>query len=158
MARFRVNSKLNVRSTGLDTDLANNRERRVAHHLIFLVGQRLHRRDGDGIAGVHAHGIEILDGANDDAVIHSVAHHFHLELFPADQRFFDQHLADWRKIQAARSDQIEFFAVVSDPAAGTAQSERRANDQRKCSDLSNDAIEIRERTCDARARHFQADA
>jgi hypothetical protein len=69
---------------------------------------------------MHAHWIEILNGTNYDAVVHSVAHDFHLEFFPADQRFFDQHFAHWRKIQAARSDLIQFFAVVSDPAASTA--------------------------------------
>ena len=138
-----MSSKLNVRPTGLDPDLANYRKRGVAHHLVFLVGERLHRRDRDGVASVHAHRIEILDGTDDDAVVHPVAHDFHLEFLPADQRFFDQHFAHWRKIQAARSDLIKFFAVVSDPAASTAQSERRTNDQRKCSDLGNDAIEIR---------------
>ena len=137
-----MNSKLDVRSTGLDTNFTNDGECGVAHHLVFLVGQGLHRRNGDGIAGVHAHGIEILDRTNDHAVVHPVAHHFHFELFPADQRFFDQHFAHWRKIQSARSDLIEFLAIVSNAATGTAQGECRTNNQRKCSNLGDDLIEI----------------
>jgi len=33
------------------------------------------------VAGVHAHRVEVLDRAHDDAVVLAVAHHFHLELF-----------------------------------------------------------------------------
>ena len=43
--------------------------RRVAHRLVFLVGQRLRRRDGDAVAGVDAHRVEVLDGADDDDVV-----------------------------------------------------------------------------------------
>ena len=130
----------------------------VAHHLVFLVRERLRRRDSDGIAGMHAHRIEILDGTDDHAVVHSVAHHFHLEFLPANQRFFDQHFVDRREIETARSDRIELFAIISDAATGPAQSECRPNDERKRSDLTNDAIDIRERTRHARARHLQPDA
>src|SRR6185312_12560263 len=111
-------------------------ERGVAHHLVFFVSERLHRRDRDGIAGVHTHRIEIFDGTDDYAVVHPVAHHFHLEFLPADQRFFDQHFVDRREIQPARRDYIELLAIVSDSTAGTAQSERRSNDERERSDFS----------------------
>jgi len=36
--------------------------------LVFLVGQRLGGRDGDGISRVHAHRIEILDPADAPAI------------------------------------------------------------------------------------------
>ena len=84
-AVVRVDSKLNVRSSGLDTDLTNDRKSGIAHHLVFLVSERLNGRDRDRIAGVHTHGIEILDGTDDHTVVHTIAHHFHLEFFPADQ-------------------------------------------------------------------------
>jgi hypothetical protein len=54
-ARCRVNRELNVRSAGFDADLANHGQRSVAHPLVFFVGQRLRRGDGDRVAGVHAH-------------------------------------------------------------------------------------------------------
>ena len=80
-----MDSKLNVRSSGFDTDLTNDRKSGIAHHLVFLVSERLNGRDRDRIAGVHTHGIEILDGTDDDTVVHTIAHHFHLEFLPADQ-------------------------------------------------------------------------
>jgi hypothetical protein len=42
-------------------------------------------RDGDRVAGVHAHRVEVLDGADDDAVVLVVAHDLHLEFLPAEQ-------------------------------------------------------------------------
>jgi hypothetical protein len=64
-----VHRELDVRAAGVDADLADDRERRVAHLLVFLVGQRLGRRDGDRVAGVHAHRVEVLDRADDDDVV-----------------------------------------------------------------------------------------
>jgi len=56
-----------------------------------------------------------------------VAHNFHLELFPADQRFLDQQFARRRRVQAAAADGLELFRVVGDAAAGAAQGERGAD-------------------------------
>ena len=56
--------------------------------------KRLRRRNGDRVAGVHAHRVEVFDGADDDDVVVQVAHHLHLVFFPAQDRFFDQHLGD----------------------------------------------------------------
>jgi hypothetical protein len=66
---FGIDGELDVGAAGVDADLAQHGQRGVAHDLVFLVGQRLRRRDGDGVAGVHAHGIEVFDGADDDAVV-----------------------------------------------------------------------------------------
>ena len=72
-----------------------------AHALIFLVGQRQRGRDGDGIAGVHAHRIDVLDGADDDGVVGAVAHDLHLEFLPAEHGFLDQHLVGGRGVEPA---------------------------------------------------------
>ena len=56
-----MNGKLNVRAASLDANFANDRERGIAHHLVFLVRERLRRRNGDRVAGVHPHGIEVFD-------------------------------------------------------------------------------------------------
>ncbi len=66
---LRVDGELHVRAAGVDADLAQHRDRGVAHDLVFLVGQRLRRRHGDRVAGVHAHRVEVLDRADDDAVV-----------------------------------------------------------------------------------------
>ena len=39
---------------------------------LYLVGQRLGRRDRDRVPSVHAHGVEVLDGADDDDVVRQV--------------------------------------------------------------------------------------
>src|SRR6266446_9143870 len=107
---------------------------------------------------MHAHRIEILDGTDDHAVVHAVAHHFHLEFFPADERFLDQHFVDGRKIKAARDDYIKLFAIVSDAAASPSQSERRSNNEREFSDFSDDPIYIRQGTRHTGSRHLEPDA
>ena len=89
-AIVRVDGKLNVGATGFNADFAQDCNRCFTHHLVFLVGQRLRRRHGDGIPGVHTHRIEVFDRTDDDAVVGAVAHDLHLVFFPADQRLFNQ--------------------------------------------------------------------
>ncbi len=88
----RVDRELYVRAAGLDPDLAQHRDRGVAHDLIFLVRERERRRDGDGVPGMHTHRVEVFDRADDDAVVVAIPHDLHLEFLPAEDRFLDQHL------------------------------------------------------------------
>ena len=85
---FRIDRKLHVRAARLDTDLAHAGDRGVTHPLVFFVAQSLSGCDRDRIARVNSHRVEVLNRTNDDDVIGHVAHHFHLVLFPADDRFF----------------------------------------------------------------------
>ena len=62
----RMHRELDVRAAGLDLDRADHAQRRVAHVLVAAVRQRLRRRDGDAVAGVDAHRVEVLDRAHDD--------------------------------------------------------------------------------------------
>ena len=87
-----IDGELDVAAAGLDADLADDGDGGVAHPLVFLVGQRLGRGHGDRVAGVDAHRIEVLDGADDDDVVGLVAHHLQLEFLPADDRFLDRAL------------------------------------------------------------------
>ncbi len=80
---------------------------------------------------MHAHGVEVLDRADDDAVVLAVAHHLHLVFFPADQRFLDQQFTGGRSFQPAGADLDEFFHVVGDAAAGAAHGEGWADDDRE---------------------------
>ncbi len=131
----RVDRELDVGAAGLDADLAQDADRGVAHDLEFLVGQRQRRGDGDRIAGVDAHRIDVLDRADDDAVIRLVADDLHLELFPAEHRFLDQHLGGRRGVETALDDVEELLAVEGDAAAGAAEREGGADDRRQADRL-----------------------
>ena len=80
---------------------------------------------------MHAHGIDVLDGAHDDAVVRLVADHLHLELLPAEHAFLDQNLVSRRGIEAPFDDFEELFPIVGDTAARPAQRERGPDDRRK---------------------------
>ena len=127
VAGVRVHGKLHVGTAGIHTDFTQYRQAGVTHDLVFLVGQRLCWRHGDGVAGVHAHRVEVFDGADDDAVVVAVTHHFHLVLFPAQYRLLDQQLVGGRGFEAALADGQELFLVVRNTAAGAAHGEGRAN-------------------------------
>ncbi|MNU56136.1 hypothetical protein D3C71_452240 [compost metagenome] len=122
-----IDGELHVRAARIHADLAQYRDRCVTHDLVFLVGQRLGRRHGDRVTGVHAHRVQVFDRADDDAVVRLVADHFHLEFLPAQQRFFDQEFAGGRGFQAAAADGFEFFGVVGDTAARAAHREAGAD-------------------------------
>ena len=74
-----------------------------------------------------AHRVDILDGADDDAVIGLVADHLHLELFPAEYAFFDEHLGGGGKVQAMSDDLAEFFEIIGNTATGSGEGEGGAH-------------------------------
>ena len=135
LAIGRIDRELHVRAAGIHADLAQHRDRGVAHDLIFFVGERQRRGDGDRIASMHAHRIDILDGADDDAVVRAVADHLHLIFLPAEDRFLDQDLARRRGVQPALDDPQIFLAIIGDAAARAAQREGRPDDRRQADDF-----------------------
>ena len=133
-----MHGELDVGPARFHADLADAGEGEVAHDLVFAVGKCLDRRDGDGVAGVHAHGVEILDGADDDAVVRLVADDLHFELLPAEQALLDEHFRDGREIESVRRDGLEFFLIISDAAARAAERVGRADDERHGADFGSD--------------------
>ena len=95
--------------------------------MVLFIGERLCGGYGNAVARVNAHGVEVFDGAHDDAVIGLVADYFHLKLFPAQQRFFNQQLGGGRSLQPTAANGFKFFGVVSHAATCAAQREARAN-------------------------------
>ena len=156
-AAFWIDGELHVGAAGFDADLPQHGDGGVAQALIFLVRERLRRRHGDGVASVDAHGIHVLDGADDDAVVAPVAHHLHLELLPAQQGFVDEQFAGGRKVEPAPADGHELFAVVGDAAAAAAQSERGPDDAGKAEPPLH-LQRFLQAVGDGRARRLQADA
>ena len=150
-----VHGKLHVGAAGLDADLLQNGERGHAHALILKVGEGLRRRHGDGVAGMHTHGVEVLDGAHDDAVTGVVTHDLHLVLFPALDGFLDQHLVGGRELQALAHDGDELLVGVSDAAAGAAEGKARAQ-YAGIAHALGDSLGVGHAVGIARARDLQA--
>ena len=78
-----------------------------------------------------AHGVQVLDGTHDDAVVRTVADHLHLELLPADQALLDQELVGGRQVQATLADLLELLRVVGNAAARAPQREAGPDDHRE---------------------------
>ena len=131
LAVFRVHRKLHVRATRVHADFAQYRQRSVAHDLVFLVRQRLRRRNRNRVARMHAHRVEVFNRANDDAVVGLIAYHFHLVLFPAENGLLNQQLMRRRRIKTAFANRQKLIFVIGNAAARTAHGERRTNQGRE---------------------------
>ncbi len=151
----RVDRELDVRAPSLNPDRTDNRERLVTKLLIEAVGQRLLRGDRDAVAGVDAHRVDVLDRADDHAVVVVIAHDLELELAPADHRLVEQDLRDRRRLQAAAHDPAKLLRRAGDPAAAAAERVRRADDDRQA-DVDHRVVGLLRRRRDRRARHLQA--
>ena len=130
-AVFGVDRPLNVRTTGFNADLAQNRDRAVAHDLVFFVGQRQRGCHSDRVTCVHAHRVHVFDGTDDDGVVGFVADNFHFVFFPAQQRFIDQDLVHRRCVHARAAVVFVVFAVVRDTATCATQCKGGADDGRQ---------------------------
>ena len=92
-AGLRVNRELDVTTTGVHANLTNHVDRDVAQLLELTVGQGQCGCHGDGVTGVHAHGVEVFDGADDHDVVVGVTHHLQLVFLPAEDGLLQQDLA-----------------------------------------------------------------
>ncbi len=121
------------------------------------VGEGLRRRHGDAVAGVHAHGVDVLDGTDDDDVVSPVAHDLKLELLPADHGFLQQHLADGARGDAVLDDAAEGIQITGDAAAITAKGKARPDDDGQLQVFQFFAGFL-DRLGEIAARHPEADA
>ena len=149
-----IHRELHVGSAGLDADRSQAREGVVSHRLILAVREGLLRRSGDGVPGVDAHGIDVLDRADDDSVVGVVAHHLELELLPASDRLLDKDLGDGARDERAPRQRRELLTRRREPAPSPAERERRPDDHRE-PDLVPEGQRLLEGACDPGARHVQ---
>src|SRR5690606_2976371 len=154
-----VDGELDVGAARVDADLADDGDGVVAQALVLLVGQRLRGSDGDAVTCVYAHGVEVLDRADDNDGVVGVAHHLELVLFPTQYRLFDEDRVHGRVVQALSNYAPEVSLVVSDAAAGAAQCEAGPDDGR-VADAANEVKAVCQcrdhlarRCLDADARH-----
>ena len=76
-----------------------------------------------------AHGIEVLDGADDDDVVGEVAHDLQLELLPAGDAPLDEDTADGARVEAVDDGTPKVLLIVSRRAALAAQRKTGTNYQ-----------------------------
>src|ERR1044071_1996690 len=89
------------------------------------------RAGGDRVAGMNAHRIDVLDGADDDAIVRLVADDLHLEFLPAEDAFLDQDFGGRRGVEAVGNDLDELVFVIGNAAAEAAHGEAGADDGRQ---------------------------
>ena len=104
---------------------------------------------------MHAHGVEVLDGAHDDAVAGVITHDLHLVLFPALDGLLDQHLVGRRELEALAHDGDEFLVSMSDAATGAAEGKARAQ-YAGIAHALGDSLGVGHAVGIARARDLQA--
>ena len=115
----------------LDAERADDADARGAEHLVFLVRERLARRDDDAVSGVDAHRVQVFHVAYRDARVGSVAHHFVLDLAPAAHRALHQHLVDGAGGKSARDHRLQLLHRRGESPARAAQRIRRPHHQRQ---------------------------
>ena len=145
--------ELDVGAAGLDTHGADDGGSGVAELLVGLVRQGHLRGDGDGVAGVDAHRVEVLDRADDDDVVAPVADHLELELVPAADALLDEYLADRALPEAELDLGAQLERRRDEAAAMAAERERGTHDGRQGD--PGQPVSARD---DLRARHLQAAA
>ena len=157
LAVLRVQAELHVGAAVFHADLAHDGLGGLADHRGLFAGKGLHRGHGDGVAGMHAHRVEVFDGADDDAVVLLVAHHFDFDFLPAEHGLLNEHFAGHGSVEAGGTDLLEVFLVVGHAAAGTAKGEGGADDERE-SEFGGDAAHVVHAAGDLASGHGEADA
>ena len=83
--------KLNIGAAD-DADGLDNAERLFFQLLFQFFGDGKKRRRAERIAGMNTDGVDIFDEADGDHLIFAVADHLDFQLFPAENRLFNQTL------------------------------------------------------------------
>ena len=123
----------------------------------FAVGQGLGGSHGNAVAGMDAHGVEVLDGADDDTVVGMIAHDLHLVLLPAKKGLLDQNLRRGGGVEAGSGKLFKLFAVVGHTTSGAPQSEGGSDNEGKVADFRSSSPGLFHGVCGNRACAFEAD-
>ena len=126
-----MDGELHVGPAGLHSDSAQAGERRVTHRLIFDVGKGLGGGHGDRVAGVDPHRIDVLDRADDHAVVGPVPHDLEFELLPTGDGPFDEDLGDGTGLKAGGRHPFELLVGGGDTRTPAAQDVGRSDYRRQ---------------------------
>ncbi len=155
-ARPRIHGELDIGAARLDAHAPDARERRVPHLLVLDIGQRLRRRHRDRVPGVDPHRIDVLDRADDHAIVRVVSHDLELEFLPTGDRLLDEDLGDGAGGQSLARQPDQRLPVRRDARAGPAEDEARP-DHDRIADGVGDGEGFVQRVSEARTGHLEAD-
>ena len=136
-------------AAALDFQRGDDVQRGAAEHLILLVRQGQRGRNDDGVARVHADGVDVLHRADGNHVAQLVAHDLEFDFLPAGNALLDQNLCNRRQAQTILGDFRQFRFILADTAARTAQRVRWTHNHRV-----SDGLGERERILH-RLHHFR---
>ena len=103
-----------------------------------------------------AHGVEVLDGADHDAVAGAIAHDLHLDFLPALDGLLHQDLALGRQVDTLGNDATQVVHVIGDAATGATEGEARTNDDGEA-EVLDDALGVRHGVSETAPADVQAD-
>ncbi len=151
-----MNGELDVGSPRGNPDLADHRQRGVPEDLVFPVRQGLGGRDGDRVSRVDPHGVDVLDGTDDDHVVLLVPHDLQLEFLPAEDRLLDEDFPDQALFHPELGELLEFLLVEGHGTARPPEGEAGADDHGKA-EFPDDRPGFLHGPGDFASGHFQAD-
>ena len=154
-AGLRIVGELDVGAAD-DLDGLDHVVRVLLQPRLELLADRQHGRRAERVAGVHAHGVDVLDEADGDLLVLRVADHLELELLPAHHRLLDEELADQARREAAIRHGAQLLDVVDEPAARAAHGVGRADDHR-IAELGGDLLGLLHRVGELALRHVDAE-
>ena len=149
--------ELDVRSSCLHTHLPDDINGSVPHGLVFLVRQGLGRSHGNAVPGVNAHGIHVLDGTDDDHIVHPVPHQLQLILLPSDHGLLNKHGVNPACFQAFFHNLFNRFHGIGNPAPCSPQRKTGPDDDGQA-DFTDDLPGFFKVFYIAAGRHLQSDS
>ena len=108
--------------------------------MVFPVREGLGWSHRDRIPGVHPHGVEVFDAADDHDVVRQITHHLKLEFLPAQKRLLDQNLRHRTRFKPALADCCVFLGVVGNAPATSPQGEGGPDDPGEAADRGPDGF------------------
>jgi len=127
---FRVNCKLDIGAASFHADFPDDSNGCVAHDLIFPVCQGLGRSHSDTVTRVNAHGVKVLNGADNDNIVFEVPHDLKFILLPPDERFFHDNLGNHTDINPFIGKVFHLFPVIGHTAPGPSHCKTGPDDER----------------------------
>ena len=116
-----MNGELDIRTAGFNANFSDNVDGGIPHGLVFPVREGLGRRHRDAVASVDTHGIEVLNGADDDHVVLEIPHDFQFIFLPSDEGLLHDDFGNHARLKPCVCKAFHLFPVVGHAPADSTQ-------------------------------------